>query len=307
MTAGATGASTPPPGLSALESPAVSRVLVALVAVVVAMASVQTGASFAKQLFPAVGAAGTSALRLVFAALVLCAIWRPWRARLGRRDLAVVALYGGALGTMNLTFYLALRTLPLGLAVAIELMGPLAVAVFASRRAVDLGWAALAALGIVLVLPIREGEGAVDLVGAAWASCAALCWALYIVFGRRVGAATEGGVGTALGMVVATVVVVPFGVAEAGMRLLDPAILPAGFAVAMLSSAIPYSLEMIGLKRLPAHTFGVLMSLEPALGALAGWVVLGERLGAVHLVAIALVIAASVGSTLTARRGAAAG
>lgn len=284
-----------------------SRVLVALVAVVVAMASVQTGASFAKQLFPAVGAAGTSALRLIFAALVLCALWRPWRARLGRGDLGVIALYGGALGAMNLTFYLALRTLPLGLAVAIELMGPLAVAVFASRRPIDLGWAALAALGIVLVLPIGEGSGAVDLVGAAWASCAALCWALYIVFGRRVGAATEGGVGTALGMVVAMLVVVPFGVAEAGARLLDPAVLPAGFAVAMLSSAIPYSLEMIGLKRLPAHTFGVLMSLEPALGALAGWVVLGERLGAVHLVAIALVIAASVGSTLTARRAPAAG
>jgi len=285
----------------------VSRVLVALIAVVVAMASVQTGASFAKQLFPAVGAAGTSALRLVFAALVLAGIWRPWRARLGRRDLGVIALYGGALGAMNLTFYLALRTLPLGLAVAIELMGPLAVAVFASRRPVDLGWAALAAIGIVLVLPIGEGSGAVDLVGAAWASCAALCWALYIVFGRRVGAATEGGVGTALGMIVATLVVVPFGVAEAGSRLLDPAILPAGFAVAMLSSAIPYSLEMIGLKRLPAHTFGVLMSLEPALGALAGWMVLGERLGAVHLAAIALVIAASAGSTLTGRRGAAAG
>lgn len=278
-----------------------SRTLVALVAVVVAMASVQVGASFAKQLFPAVGAAGTSALRLVFASLVLCAIGRSWRARPTRRDLALIAVYGGALGAMNLTFYLALRTLPLGLAVAIELMGPLAVAVLASRRALDLGWAALAAVGIVLVLPIREGAGAVDLVGAAWASCAALCWALYIVFGRRVGAATEGGVGTALGMVVATLVVVPFGVAEAGTRLLDPAILPAGFAVAMLSSAIPYSLEMIGLRRLPAHTFGVLMSLEPALAALAGWVVLGERLGAVHLVAIALVIVASVGSTLTAR------
>lgn len=283
-----------------------SRTVVALVAVVIAMASVQTGASFAKTLFPAVGAAGTSALRLVFAAAVLCAVWRPWRARPSRRDLAVIGLYGVALGTMNLTFYLALRTLPLGLAVAIELMGPLAVAVLASRRALDLGWAALAAVGVALVLPIRDAPGEVDLAGAAWASCAALCWALYIVFGRRVGASTSGGVGTSLGMVAATAVVLPFGVAEAGLRLLDPAILPAAFAVAMLSSAIPYSLEMVGLRRLPAQTFGVLMSLEPALGALAGWVVLGERLRPVHLVAIALVIAASAGSAASAARAPAA-
>jgi inner membrane transporter RhtA len=276
---------------------------VALVAVLVAMASVQAGASLAKSLFPALGAAGTSALRLVFAAAVLGAVFRPWRARPARRDLAVIALYGVALGTMNLTFYLALRTLPLGLAVAIELMGPLAVAVLASRRALDLAWATLAAVGVALVLPLRDAPGEVDLGGAAWASCAALCWALYIVLGRRVGAATTGGVGTALGMFAATLVVLPFGVAEAGARLVDPAIVPAGFAVAMLSSAIPYSLEMVGLRRLPAQTFGVLMSVEPALGALAGWLVLGERLRPVHLVAIALVVAASAGSTVTAARG----
>jgi inner membrane transporter RhtA len=274
----------------------VSRTLVAFLAVVVAMASVQTGASFAKRLFPALGAAGTSTLRLVFASAVLVAIWRPWRPLPSRAALGTIALYGGALGAMNLSFYLSLRTLPLGLAVAIEFLGPLGVAVFASRRALDLAWAALAAVGIALVLPFVPSAAAIDPIGAAWAAMAAACWALYIVFGRRAAAVVEGGVATSLGMLVATAVVLPFGVADAGARLLDPSLLPAAFAVAMLSSAIPYSLEMIGLKRLPAHTFGILMSVEPAMAAVSGWIILGEQLTPRQLIAVGCVMAASLGS-----------
>lgn len=274
--------------------------LLPVAALILGMVSIQSGASFAKLLFPVVGAAGTTLLRVGFSAVILLAIWRPWRRSLDKRDLGVIALYGAALGIMNLLFYLALRTLPLGVAVAIEFVGPLGVALAGSRRPADFAWIGLAVLGLGLLLPIG-GTGAIDPVGAAFALGAGLCWALYIVFGQWAGR-VAGGQAVSLGMAVAAIAVLPFGIADAGHALLEPSKLLIGLVIALLSSALPYSLEMYGLQRMPREAFGVLMSLEPAIAALAAFALLGERLSLVQWVAICCVIAASVGVTLRARR-----
>ena len=284
-----------------------SRTLLAVLAVLVAMVSFQTGASLAKQLFPLVGPVGATTLRLGFGALILCAVWRPWRQKLTRAELRLIAIYGMAMGGMNLCFYIALKTVPLGIGVAIEFTGPLAVAVIASRHALDFVWAALAAAGIILILPIFRASAAVDLHGIFWALLAGACWGVYILLGQRAGASVHGGTATALGMATGAICVLPFGVAVVGKPLLNPAILPIGIGVAILSGAFPYSLEMIGLKRLPAHTFGVLMSVEPALGAVIGRILMHEKLALLQVVAIACVIAASVGSALSSRRAAPVG
>ena len=281
-----------------------SRRLLAVVAVLVAMVSFQTGASLAKQLFPLVGPVGATTMRLVFGALIVCAVWRPWRHKLTRAELKTIVIYGVAMGGMNLCFYIALKTVPLGIGMAVEFTGPLAVAVIASRRAIDFVWAALAAAGIVLILPIFRSSAPVDLHGILWALLAGACWGAYILFGHRAGASIHGGTVTALGMTTGALFVLPFGVAVVGKPLLNPAILPIGIGVAILSGAFPYSLEMFGMKRLPAHTFGVLMSVEPALGALMGRILLHEKLAPLQIVAIAGVIAASVGSTLSSRQSA---
>lgn len=278
-----------------------SPVALSILTVLVAMVSIQTGASLAKRLFPVVGAPGTTTLRLFFAALILGLIWRPWRGRLTRRELLAVVTYGASLGGMNLLFYLALERIPLGIAVAIEFTGPLAVALFASRKPLDFVWAALAVCGIVLILPISEASQALDWVGVGFALGAGLCWALYILFGQRAGATVHGGKAAALGMATAALLVCPIGVAHAGSALLDWSILPFALGVAVLSSALPYSLEMIALKHLPTRTFGILMSVEPALGALSGLLLLGERLALAQWVAIACIILASVGSSASSR------
>ncbi|GJE41946.1 EamA family transporter [Methylobacterium soli] len=264
------------------------------------------GTAFAKHLFPAIGAAGTTAYRVGFAALLLCAFWRPWRWPLSGRDAGTLALYGAVLGAMNLLFYLSLRTIPLGIAVAIEFTGPLAVALLASRRLADVLWIGLAALGLaLLLLPRRLAAPAalqpLDPVGLACVLGAALCWALYIVFGQRAGR-LHGGQAVSLGMAVAALVVLPVGVAQAGAALFDLRLMGLGLMVAILSSALPYSLEMVALKRLPRQTFGVLLSLEPAIAALAALAILGERLSLPEGLAIACIVAASAGSTLSAAR-----
>jgi inner membrane transporter RhtA len=266
-----------------------------LLGLVAAMTSIQAGASLAKRLFPLAGPEGITTLRLVLAALILCAVWRPWRARLERPALKAIALYGGALGLMNLTFYLALERLPLGLTVAIEFTGPLAVALCSSRRALDLVWAALAVAGILLILPIAS-DAPLDPIGLFYVLVAASCWAAYIVFGQRAGRLAPGGTATALGMAMAALVGAPVGLWKAGWTLLEPRVLALGLAVAVLSSALPYSLEMVALKRLKAQTFSVLMSLEPALAALMGYVLLSERLSGRQWAAIACIIAASLGA-----------
>lgn len=278
-----------------------SPVSVAVLTLLVAMSSIQAGASVAKRLFPLIGAQGATALRLAFAALMLLAFWRPWRKTLTRQERLAVGVYGAALGGMNLTFYLALERIPLGIAVAIEFTGPLAVALLSTRRPVDFVWALLAMAGILMILPLSETSAALDWVGVFWALVAGTCWALYILFGQRAGASVHGGTATSLGMATAAVLVCPFGVVHAGQKLLDVSLLPMALGVAVLSSALPYSLEMIALKRLPTRTFGILMSLEPALAALSGWVFLREQLTPVQWAAIGCVILASAGSSATSK------
>lgn len=283
-----------------VKSAAPTALLLPVAALITGMVSLQCGATFAKTLFPAIGATGTAALRVGFSALILIAVWRPWRRSLSARDAGWIALYGGSLGAMNVLFYLALARLPLGPAVAIEFAGPLTVALLASRRRADFFWIGLAVLGLGLLLPLRGGGG-LDPIGILYALGAALAWALYILFGQRAGR-VDGGQAVSLGMLTAALVAAPFGLAEAGSALFAPGILAAGLAMAVMTSALPYSLEMVALRRLDRKIFGVLMSLEPAIAALAAFALLGERLSLMQWVAIACVMAASVGMTVGARR-----
>ncbi|WP_194790835.1 threonine/homoserine exporter RhtA [Pseudomonas sp. UFMG81] len=267
----------------------------------IAMASIQSGASLAKSMFPVVGAQGTTTLRLIFASIIMLLILRPWRARLDTNTLRSVIIYGMALGGMNFLFYMSLRSVPLGIAVALEFTGPLAVALLASRRALDFLWIALAVAGLLLLIPVGQAGGGIDPLGAAYALGAGVCWALYILYGQRAGA--ENGIQTAaLGVVIAALFVAPIGIVHAGSALLTPALLPVALGVAILSTALPYSLEMVALTRMPARTFGTLMSIEPAFGALSGLLFLGEKLTTWQWLAILAIITASVGATLSMKR-----
>ena len=234
---------------------------------------------------------------------MLLAVWRPWRRLPKARETRSLLIYGVAMGVMNLCFYSALARIPLGIAVALEFSGPLAVAMAASHRAVDFAWVALAALGLVALLPLGLAHEPLSPAGIAFALAAGGCWALYIVFGQKAGS-LHGGMTAALGTVIGALVIIPFGLAQAGAALLDPGLLPIACAVALLSSALPYSLEMFALTRLPTRTFGVLMSGEPALGALSGWCFLHEHLSLVQWAAVASIMLASAGSTITSRRAA---
>lgn len=260
--------------------------------------SVQVGAAVAKSLFAVAGSAGVVTMRLVFAAIILLLLWRP-SLRLGREALPVILGYGVVLAAMNMLFYLSLDRIPLGVAVTVEFLGPLAVALLGSRRWLDGLWALMAAAGVVL---LARGGGDVSLVGVLFALGAGACWAGYILLGAALGNRTGGGSGLALAMAVGGLVALPIGVVDAGAALLSPTVLVAGLAVALLSSVIPYSLELEALRRIPPRVFGVLMSLEPAMAALAGLIVLREGLHPTQWVAICCVVAASVGATRTARK-----
>lgn len=263
------------------------------------VASVQFGAAVAKSLFDEIGPGGTVFLRVLFAAIVLAAAWRPGLAARSRADLLLVVAFGFTLVAMNFTFYEALERIPLGIAVTFEFVGPLGVAIAASRRALDAVWVVLAAAGIVLLSDF--GTADLDTLGVGLALLAGGFWAAYILLAARVGQTYEGGQGLALAMSAGALMLAPVGVADAGTDLLGPSVLLAGFAVAIMSSAIPYTLEMEALRRMPAGVFGVLMSLEPAMAALAGYIVLDEGLAARELVAIVLVVAASAGAARNSR------
>ncbi len=269
-------------------------------AVLGSVTALAIGTSYAKHLFPLVGAQGTSALRVGFSALLLLLFWRPWRWKTSRVDAMTILRYGLTLGLMNLLFYMAIRTIPFGIAVAIEFTGPLTVAMLSSRRPIDFVWVGCALLGLLLLLPLGGGP-ALDPAGVLYAMGAAACWGLYIVFGKRAGHLHAGHT-VSLGLLAASLVVVPVGVAHAGMALLEPKILLAGLLVALVSSAIPMSLEMMALKRLPKETFGILISMEPAVAALWAMLLLHEQLAGVQWLAIGCTVVASVGSTMTARR-----
>ncbi|TWI54307.1 inner membrane transporter RhtA [Pseudomonas duriflava] len=270
----------------------------------ISMTSIQSSASLAKSLFPVLGPEGVTALRLLFSALILLVVMRPWKALARGNAWKTLIGYGVALGVMNLSIYLAMQRIPIGIAVAIEFTGPLAVAMFASRRLIDFVWIILAVIGLYLLLPIGHAAGGVDPLGAVFALLAGLCWALYIVFGKKAGA-TYGAATVALGSTVAALVIFPVGVFQAGSRLLDPTLLPVVLTVAILSSAIPYALEMQALTRLPSQTFGTLMSLSPALGALSGFVFLNETLTLAQWFALLCIVIASIGATLTIKQAAA--
>ncbi|MEA2197037.1 MAG: inner rane transporter RhtA [Solirubrobacteraceae bacterium] len=264
-----------------------------------AIGSVQFGSAIAATLFARVGPDGAVLLRLVSASIVLLALWRPRLRGRTRRELLLAGAFGLVLAAMNLSFYIALHRIPLGIAVSIEFLGPLAVAVGGSRRRIDLVWVALAAAGILALT--HGGTHHLSIVGVGFALAAGVFWAAYILFNARVGRAFEGGTGLALAMCVGAVVALPAGLIEAGSHLLEPRSLALGAAVGMLSSAIPYSLELEALRRIAVSVFGVLMSLEPAMAALAGLIVLGQGLSARALVGIALVVAASAGASLKSR------
>lgn len=261
-----------------------------------AMASFQAGASIAKTMFPIVGAVGMVTVRIVLGTAILALTFKPWRARIAPQSRSALIVYGISLGLMNLSFYSALSRIPLGLAVALEFTGPLAVAVLTSRRALDYCWALLAVGGLVLLLPVGQLGGRIDPIGMLYALVAGFWWGLYIIYGRRAGA-DHGPQTVALGSVISTLIVAPIGLATAGSRLFSRALLLPGLAVAVLSTALPYTLEMIALTRIPARTYGILASADPALAALFGLLYLNERLSGLQWTAIALIIAASIGTT----------
>lgn len=263
------------------------------------MVSIQTGASLAKSLFPKIGPDGATALRLLLAAAALLVVWRPWRRSLSRQRLGAIAAYGAALGLMNLCFYLALRSVPLGVAVALEFTGPLGLALAGSRRPRDLAWALLAVGGVAALLPLGAAGAGVALGDTLLALAAGGFWAAYIVLGKRVGAHGHDQA-ISLGMLSAAVVGAPLGLVHAGPALWSWPILAVGAAVALLSSVIPYSLELVAMARLPTRTFGTLMSLEPGVAALAALALLGERLSGMQWLGLAAVIAASAGAAITA-------
>ncbi len=284
------------------KHPALRSTLLPLLLLVVAMCSIQLGSALAKTLFPLVGARGMSVLRLGFAALILCAAYRVWRLSMPAGNWLLVARYGAALGLMNLFFYLALQRLPLGIVVALEFTGPLAVALWHSRRAVDFFWAGVAIVGLALLVPWQQSLVAarIDIVGVGCALGAGFFWALYIVWGRRAGLAA-GASSVAVGMAVGALLVLPVGVMQAAPAFSAPGLLGTALAVALLSGVLPYTLEMLALTRLPARVFGVSMSMEPAIAALSGWMVLGERLSAIQYLAIAAVMVASGGAAWSDR------
>ncbi len=264
------------------------------------IASVQFGAAFANTLFDEAGPGGVVFLRLALSALMLTVAVRPALRGHTRQDLAVVLAYGLILGFMNWSFYAALDRLPIGVAVTLEFTGPLAVAIAGSRRALDLVWALLAGGG-VLLLAFGGDHSEIDPLGVLFALCAGALWAGYILASKRVGATFAQLDGLAIALCVGAVVTLPVGIIQGGAALGRPGLIAGGAVVALLSSIIPYSLELTALRRLRAATFGLLMSLEPAVAALAGVLVLGQALQPVTVLAILMVVAASAGTTLAAR------
>lgn len=266
--------------------------------VVLAIFSVQLGAGFAKELFAALPPSAVVFLRIAAGALIIGLVARPRFKGLTWRDVGVGVAFGATLALMNLSFYEALARLPMGIAVAIEFLGPLGVAVAASRRRLDLLWVGLAAVGVALMAPWSE-SATVSWLGIGFALVAGVCWAGYILLSASVGRRFPGASGLSLAMIVSALLIAPVGISTGGADLLQPELLLIGLGVGLLSSVIPYSLELNALRRMPKHVFGILMSLEPAAAALVGLVVLGEILGVQQWAAIICIVAASLGATRT--------
>lgn len=269
-------------------------------AVLLAIISVQCGAAIAKTLFPAIGAAGTASIRIGVSALILLLAYRPNLKQIKPNQWKIVVPYGLCLGAMNLTFYLAIERIPIGLAVTLEFIGPLLLAIIGSKRLIDYCWVLLAAAGIVLIAP--WSNDAIDTVGVLFALLAAALWATYIILGGKVSKIMHGGQAVATGMLFASLLILPFGFYENGLLNLTPKLFGFGIALALLSSAIPFTLEMKALGQLPPRTFSILMSLEPAAAAICAFLFLQEKLNFYEILAVVCVVSASVGATLTAKR-----
>ncbi|RJE71118.1 transporter [Pseudoalteromonas sp. MSK9-3] len=283
--------------------PAINKdTLFAIACLLCAMVTIQSGASIAKQLFPYVGPEGTTAYRLGFSAIILCMVFRPWR-RLPGNWIPII-VYGLCLGGMNITFYYAIERIPIGIGVALEFTGPLAVALLASKRKRDYLWVGFAILGIVLLLPDMGSVDGLDPIGVVLALIAGAFWAGYILFGKKTGNHGSGGATVALGMSIAAVVLVPYGIASQGSALLSWQLIPLGIMIGLLSSALPYSLEMVALRNMSAQSFSIMMSLEPAIAALAGFLILAELLTPLQWCAILMVITASIGSSMSGSKAA---
>jgi inner membrane transporter RhtA len=268
-------------------------------AVLFAIISVQSGAAIAKGLFPAIGASATASLRIGISALILLAVYRPNLIKITAKQWKIVVPYGLSLGAMNLIFYLAIERIPLGLAVTLEFIGPLLVAVSGSKRLIDFLWILLAVAGIVLIAPWTN-KG-IDIIGMLLALLAGALWAAYIVLGGKISKIMKGGDAVATGMLFAAILIVPFGILENGLNNLTPKLLSLGIALALLSSAIPFTLEMKALGQLPARTFSILMSLEPAAASICALIFLQEHLTFSEVLAVLFVVIASAGSTITSR------
>lgn len=271
-----------------------------LPAILLAIISVQFGAAIAKSLFPAIGAAGTASLRIGISALILFLAYKPNLRKITPQQWKLVIPYGLSLGTMNLIFYLAIERIPVGLAVTLEFVGPLVLAVFGSKRLIDYLWVFIAAIGIALIAP-WSGNG-IDIVGALFALLAGVFWATYIVLGGKVSKVMKDGDAVSTGMLFASLLIIPFGIMENGLSNLTPNLLGMGIALALLSSAIPFTLEMKALGQLPPRTFSILMSLEPAAASICAFLFLQEHLRFSEIVAVFFVIIASIGSTMTAKK-----
>ncbi len=271
--------------------------LFAILCVLLAMITIQSGASLAKHLFEFVGPLGTTTYRIGFAALFLCLLFKPWRTP--PEQLKSIIIYGLCLGGMNTAFYFSIERIPIGVAVALEFIGPLMVAIFSSIKKVDFLWAGLAILGIMLLLPDLTSVDGLDPIGVMLALTAGAFWAGYILFGKRTGDVGSSGSIVALGMLVAAIAIVPFGMVIHFDELFNISLIPFGIGIALLSSAIPYSLEMVALRKMPSQSFSIFMSIEPAIAALAAFVILGELLTLWQWVAICLVISASIGTAAT--------
>lgn len=269
-------------------------------AVLFAIISVQSGAAIAKGLFPVIGAAGTASLRIGISAIILFAVYRPNLFKITPNQWKIVIPYGLSLGAMNLIFYLAIERIPIGLAVTLEFIGPLVVAVLGSKRLIDYLWVLLAATGIVLIAP--WSDNGIDLLGVLFALLAGTLWAAYIVLGGKISKIMKGGEAVATGMLFASILIVPFGILGNGLNSLTPTFFYLGIALALLSSAIPFTLEMKALGQLPARTFSILMSLEPAAASICALLFLQEYLTFNEVLAVIFVVIASVGSTITSKK-----
>ncbi len=271
-----------------------------IAALLVAMISVQYGATYAKRLFPLIGAEGTTAARLVVGALLLTIAMRAWKTKVAPHAVPALVGYGVALAGLNLLFFLSLRTIPLGIAVALEFSGPLLVATLTTRRLLDFAWIALALLGLLLLTPLVHSQSHLDPAGAFLALGAGACWALYIVIGRKAGQYL-GTQATAFGMMIAAALVLPLGIFHTRTSLFNPTIVLAAFVVGIFSSALPFTLEMAALTRIPARTYGIVISGEPAVAALMGFLFLHEVLSSGAWLGIAVVVVAALGASMTTR------